>query len=418
MFTRATILCAVFGLASATINLINTPTRSDFVRRGQGCCRLVESEFFEWEPPKEIVTNEVGRPMTRAKCLDFCINNRTNCRGIELDTSTSHPKCELQTLNTLFVNDQSRGCTFGSISCHSLRISFEVEEIVEQIVEEIVDEDCIAGNEILTTQSGLMQADQVQVGMQVLGMSGADATERWCEVLKVVDHGVGSVIDGFTHNHLVLDADLNIKPNYKLEYTDMNKTRSDAHLVNIFTDCEAVTTTAGASFTPFSTTFCNVGEMSWDQYRAVYNGVMSIVTASDGSILTELMDPKTYHNNASNPYGNRFMSTLPGMCIAIAECAASDSTDNEKCHELDSRVAALLANNLDETSPISTLLQSQMPVSSVVVGSSKSYTLEIVIGSCVAVLAVVGIVGVAIRRRSSALISPTPVTSPVDTTTV
>ena len=81
--------------------------------------------------------------------------------------------------------------------------------------------------------------------------------------------------------------------------------------------------------------------MSWDQYRAVYNGVMSIVTASDGSILTELMDPKTYHNNASNPYGNRFMSTLPGMCIAIAECAASDSADTEKCHELDCRIAAL-----------------------------------------------------------------------------
>ena len=159
--------------------------------------------------------------------------------------------------------------------------------------------------------------------------------------------------------------------------------------------------------------------MSWDQYRAVYNGVMSIVTASDGSILTELMDPKTYHNNASNPYGNRFMSTLPGMCIAIAECAASDSADTEKCHELDSRVAALLANNLDETSPVSTLLQAQMPVSSVVGGSSKSYTLEIVIGSCVAVLAVVGIVGVAIRRRSSAPISaPTVVTRPDDLTTV
>ena len=172
---------------------------------------------------------------------------------LQLDTSTSHPKCELQTLNTLFVNDVSRGCTFGSISCHSLSLYFEAEEVVDAIIEEIVEEDCIAGNEILTTQSGLMQADQVEVGMHVRGMSGADATERWCEVLKVVDHGVGSVIDGFTHNHLVLDANLNIKPNYKLEYTDMNKTQSDAHLVNIFTDCEAVTTTAGAVSTRFST---------------------------------------------------------------------------------------------------------------------------------------------------------------------
>ena len=84
MFTRATILCAALGLASATFDLINTPARRDFVRRGQGCCRLVEEEIFDWEPPKELVTNEIGRPMTKAKCLDFCINNRTNCRGIEV----------------------------------------------------------------------------------------------------------------------------------------------------------------------------------------------------------------------------------------------------------------------------------------------------------------------------------------------
>jgi hypothetical protein len=375
--------------------------KDDFRRIGQGCCRATPEFIFEWIPPSMVVTQEIEGELTRGKCASKCMDLE-HCNGFELDTTDSHPKCELQAYIPLFTNSESGGCTYPQISCWSKRITTVIEEVVEEIIEE---EDCIAADEELLGEDGFVAAGDVTPGMKVRGIAGVDGTEQWCEVLNVVDHGRGRVSSGFTKKHHLVTSDLEIQSNDKsVHYNE--SVRNDVPLVNIFTSCEAVLTANQKIFTPFSETFCPVSSMTWNQYRSVWNGVMSIVRSGDPAVMYQLMNPHTYHNNASNQYGGRFKETLPGLCVSIAECAASTSTDSEFCSDLDARMDALIQTNLEPESPVAIMLAEQAPFSAVVANTGNSNTLAIVLGSVGGVLVVIGSALAIRRRRSSQNVKP------------
>lgn len=144
---------------------------------------------------------------------------------------------------------------------------------------------CLAGDVVLETQGrGPVQARALAVGDFVPGVD-AGGQPSWCTVLSVSDHGTGIAFGNFTPNHFVVVAGAARAP---WSSSGPNSTASSAavvmhgrptdtgegrevDLVNIVTQCPAVSTADGEVFTPFAGSFfaaCAL-ELTWTQYSAL-----------------------------------------------------------------------------------------------------------------------------------------------------
>ena len=120
---------------------------------------------------------------------------------------------------------------------------------------------------------GVVSVAQISEGDIIRGITGIDQTPNWCMVETVIPLSQDqTTYDGFTENHMVVDATVH-------PYGTKGK-QSTGQVFTLSTQCDAAVNSVGQAFTPISTLLCPL-ELSWDEYLPLIAAVQQAMLLTD-----------------------------------------------------------------------------------------------------------------------------------------
>ena len=139
----------------------------------------------------------------------------------------------------------------------------------------VVNNNCVSGKMLVEEfTKGTVAVSQLSNGDTIRGIYGADRVPGWCKVEVVYPRNAGNdnfpTYDGFTEDHMVLDADA-------VRAYGKKGNGTKARLYVLATECDAAVNAAGQAFTPISTAFCP-HELSWSDYLSLMAAIRRVTT--------------------------------------------------------------------------------------------------------------------------------------------
>ena len=134
--------------------------------------------------------------------------------------------------------------------------------------------DCVSGDmRVEELTKGNVRVSQLSNDDIIRGIRGADRVPGWCRVEAVYPREGNdnfTTYDGFTADHMVIDADT-----VRAYGKRGNATKSRLYM--LATECDAAVNAAGQAFSPISTAFCP-HELSWSEYLPLIAAMRRVTT--------------------------------------------------------------------------------------------------------------------------------------------
>ncbi|XP_068675889.1 uncharacterized protein [Montipora foliosa] len=171
---------------------------------------------------------------------------------------------------------------------------------------------CVSSEMRVEEQSkGIIRVSQLSNGDTIRGIRGTERMPGWCKVKAVyprVHTDNFTTYDGFTEDHMVIDADT-VRPYGKKG--EVKKSR----LFTLATECDAALNADGQAFTPISTTFCP-HELSWSEYLPLIAAIRRVTNRT--GYFWYLSD--AFHDNQTAKVP-RWIDMLHDICTELLRCA-------------------------------------------------------------------------------------------------
>ncbi|XP_015776401.1 PREDICTED: uncharacterized protein LOC107354430 [Acropora digitifera] len=171
---------------------------------------------------------------------------------------------------------------------------------------------CVSGGmQVEELTKGNIAVSQLSNGDIIRGVRGADRVHGWCRVEAVCprkDNEMFITYDGFTADHMVIDADAVHAYGKK-----GNATKS--RLYTLATECDAAVNAAGQAFTPISTAFCP-HELSWSEYLPLMAAIRRVTSRT--GYFWYFSDAFFNNETARVP---EWKNMLHDMCTELLRCA-------------------------------------------------------------------------------------------------
>jgi len=133
---------------------------------------------------------------------------------------------------------------------------------------------CMAGSTRVVTPEGLVRVDELEVGMQAMGITAEDVQDPNCNVVAIGSNGVGSVYGNYTSQHFVRQDNRTVS-----EHGENGERRTDS-LFDVLLDCPFGVDEVGSQFSAMAN-YHAVEEdrpsVSIDQYLIVYKVLLMLV---------------------------------------------------------------------------------------------------------------------------------------------
>jgi len=144
----------------------------------------------------------------------------------------------------------------------------------ELIVGRALQTPCMAGSTRVVTPEGLVRVDELEVGMQAMGITAEDVQDPNCNVVAIGSNGVGSVYGNYTSQHFVRQDNRTVS-----EHGENGERRTDS-LFDVLLDCPFGVDEVGSQFSAMAN-YHAVEEdrpsVSIDQYLIVYKVLLMLV---------------------------------------------------------------------------------------------------------------------------------------------
>ena len=179
-------------------------------------------------------------------------------------------------------------------------------------ITEVTIDNCVSGGmQVEELSKGTIAVSQLSNGDIIRGIRGADRVHGWCRVEAVYPRKGNEMFityDGFTADHMVIDADAVHAYGKK-----GNATKS--RLYTLATECDAAVNAAGQAFTPISTAFCP-HELSWSEYLPLMAAIRRVTSRT--GYFWYFNDAFFNNETARVP---EWMNMLHDMCTELLRCA-------------------------------------------------------------------------------------------------
>ena len=171
---------------------------------------------------------------------------------------------------------------------------------------------CVSGEmQVKERTKGIVHVAELSKGDAIRGLAGAERTPGWCKVQAVYPRSIidnVTTYDGFTEDHMVVDADT-VRPYGKKGIT------KDTQIYTLATECDAAVNVEGQAFTPISTTFCP-HELSWSEYLPLMAAIRRV---TDRTGYFWYSSDAFYDNETAKvPF---WTDMLHEMCTELLRCA-------------------------------------------------------------------------------------------------
>ena len=171
---------------------------------------------------------------------------------------------------------------------------------------------CVSGGmQVEELTKGNIAVSQLSNGDIIRGIRGADRVHGWCRVEAVYPRKGNEMFityDGFTADHMVIDADAVHAYGKK-----GNATKS--RLYTLATECDGAVNAAGQAFTPISTAFCP-HELSWSEYLPLMAAIRRVTSRT--GYFWYFSDAFFNNETARVP---EWKNMLHDMCTELLRCA-------------------------------------------------------------------------------------------------
>ncbi|XP_068727704.1 uncharacterized protein [Montipora capricornis] len=262
---------------------------------------------------------------------------------------------------------------------------------------------------------GTIRVSQLSNGDIIRGIRGTERMPGWCKVEAVYPRAHTdnfTTYDGFTKDHMVIDADT-VRPYGKKG--EVKKSR----LFTLATECDAALNADGQAFTPISTTFCP-HELSWGEYLPLIAAIRRVTNRT--GYFWYLSD--AFHDNQTAKVP-RWIDMLLDICTELlrctreGECQKFEKIMEEFVHEHLNRKYVVMVESAfpnmggdvdkDETGTITEVVR-EKGTNNVVLFSAVGCA---VAGLLIAVVASVLLYRMRVKRKQKALKEPHPNQPPV-----
>ena len=173
-------------------------------------------------------------------------------------------------------------------------------------------DDCVSGGmQVEELTKGTIAVSQLSNGDVIRGIRGADRIHSWCKVEAVYPREGNDMFityDGFTADHMVIDADA------VRAYGKKGKA-TKSRLYMLATECDAAVNAAGQAFTPISTAFCP-HELSWSEYLPLIAAIRRVTSRT--GYFWYFSDAFFNNETARVP---EWKNMLHDMCTELLRCA-------------------------------------------------------------------------------------------------
>ena len=179
-------------------------------------------------------------------------------------------------------------------------------------ITQVTVDNCVSGGmQVEELTKGTIAVSQLSNGDIIRGIRGADRVHGWCRVEAVYSRKSNEMFityDGFTADHMVIDADAVHAYGKK-----GNATKS--RLYTLATECDAAVNAAGQAFTPISTAFCP-HELSWSEYLPLMAAIRRVTSRT--GYFWYFSDAFFNNQTARVP---EWKNMLHDMCTELLRCA-------------------------------------------------------------------------------------------------